>query len=533
MLSSLRQVPDAVVIGAGPNGLAAANVLAARGWSVAVLEAQSQPGGAVRSGQLIEPGYTNDLFSAFYPLAVASPVFSGMDLDQHGLRWCRSALALAHPNIDGSCPVVSSDLDETCASLDLGHPGDGDRWRHLYARWQRLEPAIIGALTGPFPPVRAGARLIGSMSPSELLPFVRFALLPVRRLGEEEFEGEPARRLVAGNALHADFSPEAAISGFFGWLLMGLAQGHGFPVPEGGAGSLTAALVARMQSHGATLSCDARVTSVVIRSGRAVGVRLADGTEVEAGRAVIADVSAPSLFLDLVGEQHLPASYLDGLRRFQWDLATVKVDWTLDGPIPWTSPDARRSGTVHVADSVDALTMGTAALSTGRIPDRPFLLVGQQSMVDPTRQPAGKESAWAYTHVPQQVRGDGGGDDLRGAWDERETQIFAARMEAEIEALAPGFGALIRGRHVFTPPTMESANANLRRGSINGGTAQLHQQLVFRPVPGAGRAGTPVKGLFLGSASAHPGGGVHGACGANAAKAALAAEWRRAVPFSR
>ncbi|CAA9228748.1 MAG: Phytoene dehydrogenase and related proteins [uncultured Acidimicrobiales bacterium] len=526
-------MPDAVVIGAGPNGLAAANVLAARGWTVAVLEAQSQPGGAVRSAELIEPGYTNDLFSSFYPLAVASPVFGAMDLADHGLRWCRSPLALAHPTLDGSCPVVSSDLDETCASLDAGHPGDGDRWRDLYSRWQRLEPSIIGALTGPFPPVRAGLRLVGSIPPSELPAFVRFALLPVRRMGEEEFRGEQARRLMAGNALHADFSPEAAISGFFGWLLMGLAQGHGFPVPEGGAGSLTAALVARMQSHGATLTCDAPVTSVVIRRGRAVGVRLADGTEVEAKRAVIADVAAPSLFLDLVGEQHLPASYLEGIRRFQWDLATVKVDWNLDGPIPWSSPEARRAGTVHVADSVDALTMGTAALSTGQIPDRPFLLVGQQSMVDPTRQPAGKESAWAYTHVPQHVRGDVGGEDLRGVWDERETEVFVARMEHEIEMLAPGFGALIRGRHVFTPSKMEAADANLRHGAINGGTAQLHQQLVFRPVPGAGRPGTPVKGLFLGSASAHPGGGVHGACGANAARAAIAAEWRRAVPFRR
>jgi phytoene dehydrogenase-like protein len=209
------------------------------------------------------------------------------------------------------------------------------------------------------------------------------------------------------------------------------------------------------------------------------------------------------------------------IKRFQWDLATVKVDWTLDGPIPWEHDDARRAGTIHVVDSIDQLTMIAAQYATGCIPSRPFLLVGQQSMTDPTRQPAGKETAWAYTHVPNVVRGDAGGD-LTGSWDEAETDEFVKRMEDEIERLAPGFKALVRGRFVRNPADLEAANANLVGGAVGAGTAQLHQQLVFRPVPGLGRPETPIKGLFLGSASAHPGGGVHGACGANAARAAIA-----------
>jgi phytoene dehydrogenase-like protein len=270
------------------------------------------------------------------------------------------------------------------------------------------------------------------------------------------------------------------------------------------------------------------VESVIVRRRRAVGVRLADGREISARRAVIADVGAPQLFFDLVGRDHLPGNLIDDLeRRFQYDNGTVKVDWALDGPIPWISDDARRAGTVHVAEGMDALTEFTSQLNRKLIPSHPFLLFGQYSMGDPTRAPAGKETAWGYTHVPQEVRGDAGGDGLTGSWDERETDVFVRRMEGEVEALAPGFRDLIRARHVWTPVNMERADQNLVGGAVNGGTAQLHQQIVFRPVPALmGRPETPVRGLFLGSASAHPTGGVHGACGANAARSALA--WSRA-----
>jgi phytoene dehydrogenase-like protein len=249
-------------------------------------------------------------------------------------------------------------------------------------------------------------------------------------------------------------------------------------------------------------------------------VRTQDGREISAGRAVLAGTVAPTLFRDLVGEEHLPRAFLEDLHRFAFDNATVKVDWSLGGPIPWTAADARRAGTVHVADGMDALTRTSAQLSRGLIPDEPFLVMGQYSMVDPTRQPVGKETAWAYTHVPQRVEGDAGGQ-LAGRWDERESELFAARIEAQVERRAPGFRTLIRARHVFTPPSFEAANSNLVGGSVNQGTAQLHQQLIFRPTPGLARAETPIRGLFLAGASAHPGGGVHGAAGANAARAAL------------
>ena len=308
--------------------------------------------------------------------------------------------------------------------------------------------------------------------------------------------------------------------------MCGLGQHVGFPVPEGGAGAITAALTARLEARGATLRCGTRVREVVVRSGRAVAVRTEDGSELDATHAVLADVDAPTLYRDLVGVEHLPDRFVAALGRFEWDNATVKLDWTLDGPIPWRAEPARRAGTIHVTEGVDGLTVNAGELARGLIPSRPFLIMGQQSVTDPSRQPAGKETAWAYTHVPQHPTGDAA-DRIGVTWSERDRHGFVERLEDEVEELAPGFRRLIRGRHTTFPTDFEHEDANLHGGALNGGTARLHQQLVFRPVPGLGRPETPIAGLFLASASAHPGGGVHGGPGGNAARAAVWARRRR------
>ncbi|MFF6999842.1 phytoene desaturase family protein [Streptomyces sp. NPDC008313] len=514
-------MPDAVVIGAGVNGLVAANLLADDGWSVEVLEEQSEPGGAVRHDRGVHPDYVNDVFSSFYPLAAASPVLAGLHLERHGLSWSHAPRVLAHPLSDGRCAVLSRDLDETAASLDAFGPADGESWRELHRVWDRLGDDIIDALFTPFPPLRAVARLAVRVRGAGGLRLARSMVLPVRRLGEEEFEGEGGRLLLAGNALHADLAPEAAGSGGFGWLMSMLGQTYGFPVPVGGSGALTQALVSRLRERGAVLRCGERVAGIVVRGGRAVGVRTAAGEGVRASRAVLADVSVPALYGGLVDESHLPDRLLDDLRRFQWDFATFKVDWALTGPVPWTAPAASSAGTVHLADGVDELTRFAAQVAMRQVPDRPFTLFGQMTTSDPTRSPGGTESAWAYTHVPHEVRGDAGDDGLTGSWDEREQEAMADRVEAQVERFAPGFRALVRARRILAPPTLQSLDANLHGGAINGGTTAMHQQLVFRPIPGTGRPETPVKGLYLASAAAHPGGGVHGAPGANAARAAL------------
>ncbi|MET9429708.1 NAD(P)/FAD-dependent oxidoreductase [Streptomyces sp. NPDC003036] len=513
--------PDAVVIGAGPNGLVAANVLADAGWRVEVLEANDEPGGAVRSDRGVDAEYVSDLFSAFYPLAAASPVIARLNLHEEGLRWSHAPRVLAHPLGDGRCAVLERDQAATAAGLEQFAPGDGLAWDGLCDIWDRLGEDILGALFTPFPPLRSSALLFARLRAAGGLHLARTLLLPVRRLGEEEFHGEGGRLLLAGNALHADLAPESAGSGGFGWLMSMLGQTVGYPVPVGGSGALTAALVRRLERRGGLLRCGERVAEVVVRSGRAVAVRTDDGETVPAGRAVLADVAVPTLYGDLVAPEHLPGRLLDDVRRFQWDWATFKVDWALSGPVPWTAEQAVGAGTVHLADGMDELTRFAAQIAMGRVPDRPFLLVGQMTTADPTRSPAGTESAWAYTHVPHDVRGDAGDDALTGTWDRREREAMADRVEAQVERFAPGFRARIRARRVLAPPTLQALDANLRDGAVNGGTTALHQQLVFRPLPGTGRPETPVEGLYLASAGAHPGGGVHGAPGANAARAAL------------
>jgi phytoene dehydrogenase-like protein len=514
------EVADVVVIGAGPNGLVAANLLAETGLDVVVYEEQPQPGGAVRSGEITVPGFEHDMFSAFYPFCVASPVMQRLDLERWGLRWRRAPLAVAHPTLDGPTAVLSTDLDETAAALDEFAPGDGDVWRRLYELWLRVEGPFMQAFTTPFPPVIGAVRLAGRLRARRMLEFARTGLVPLRRFTEENFRGEGGSLLMAGNALHADLTPDSAGGALFGWILCGLGQHIGFPIPEGGANRLTDALVRRLEALGSRVECNARVERVNVAHGAANGVRLADGRRIDAKVGVLGDVGAPQLYNDLLAPGDTSDSLKWSLRRFQYDNSTVKVDWALSAPVPWASAETSRAGTVHLTESFDALSKATFDLERGVIPARPFLVLGQYSQADPTRQPEGAETAWAYTHVPQRTRGDAAGE-LTGSWDTAELDRFVGRIEDQVERFAPGFKKLILGRHVYGPHELEHANRNLVGGAINGGTAKLHQQLVFRPTLGLARPETPIKNLYLASASAHPGGGVHGAPGANAARALL------------
>ncbi|HEX5566521.1 MAG TPA: NAD(P)/FAD-dependent oxidoreductase [Streptomyces sp.] len=516
--------PDAVVVGAGPNGLVAANLLADAGWRVLVLEAQPEPGGAVRSDRGVHPDYVNDLFSSFYPLAAASPTIRALELERWGLEWSHAPSVVANPFPDGGCAVLHRNREDTARSLETFAPGDGEAYLRLTALWDELGPDLLNAFLTPFPPVRPALSMLARLRAAGGLRLLRMLLLPVRRLGEEEFGGQGGPVLLAGCALHADIFPESTAGTLYGWLLAMMGQQVGWPVPSGGAGALTTALVRRLESRGGTVRCDARVAKVVVAGGRALGVVTGDGQAVRARRAVLADVPAPALYGGLVDWEHLPARLRDDIRRFQWDASTFKVDWAMSGPVPWSAPEAAGAGTVHLAESMDHLTRHSAQLATGAVPDRPFCLVGQMTTADPARSPAGTESAWAYTHLPRRVREDAGGSGLTGAWGPGEREAMADRVEAEVERRAPGFRGRIVARRVLAPPDLEARDESLVGGALNGGTAAVHQQLFLRPVPGTGRPATPVRGLYLASASALPGGGVHGACGANAARAALAAE---------
>ena len=513
---------DAVVIGAGQNGLVAANILADAGLDVVVLEANEEVGGAVRSGQVTRPGFTHDLFSAFYPLGVVSPHIRALQLEAHGLEWVRSHVAVAHPATDGRCAILSTDLDETCASLDSFADGDGDAWRRLFGLWERHGPDFLDFLFAPPPGLAAAAKLGWGAGPRGAARLARFALLPVRRLADEVFRGEGGGWILAGNALHADLTPESSGGGLFGWILAGLGQQVGFPVARGGAGAITRAMEERLEASGGAVVFGARAEEIVLREGRARAVRTTGGEVFEARHAVLASVAAPNLYRNLLPPGAVPAGLRGDLDRFQLDNGTVKVDWALSAPIPWTAAEATKAGTIHVSEGMDGLTKATGELARGLIPENPFLVAGQYSMFEETRAPAGQEAAWAYTHIPQDITGDAAGE-LSGEWGEAELERFANRMEAEMERFAPGFGDLVLDRHLAGPAELEAGNANLIGGAINAGTAQVYQQAVFRPFPGSIGPFTPVPDLYLASASAHPGGALHGGCGANAAWATLAA----------
>ena len=506
---------DAVVIGSGPNGLVGANALIDAGWDVLLLEAQDTIGGAVRSAEITTPGFTSDLFSSFYPLAAASPVIRDLDLGSHGLTWVHAPDVLAHVLDDGPAAVLSTDVNRTADSLEHFAAGDGQAWVDMFAQWQRIRDPLLDALFAPFPPVKSAVRLLRRLRTAGALDLARLAVLPVRQLAAENFAGAGAGLLLTGNALHSDIPPDAAGSGVFGWLLTMMGQDVGYPVPQGGAGQLSGALVNRFTSAGGQVRTGARVTGIDLTHGRARGVRCADGSVVQVRRAILADVSAPALYTDLIGTDHLPPALSRNLRRFRWDHSTLKVNWALSGPVPWTAQNARQAGTIHFGVDDTGFVDFAADLSVGRLPSRPFVLVGQMTTSDPSRSPAGTESVWAYTHVPQGIE-----------WSRERMQAHADGVRENLERLAPGFSDRILAEHLQTPADLELADANLVGGATNGGSARIQQQLFFRPIPGLGRPETPFPGLYLASASAHPGGGVHGACGWNAALSALRADGR-------
>lgn len=522
---------DAVVIGSGPNGLVAANLLVDQGWDVVLLEAQPTIGGAVRSDSSVHPGFVHDTYSSFYPLAAASPVIQELRLERYGLEWSHAPAVVGTPFSDGRWGILHRDPAVTAESLESFASGDGDAYLELVEAWRTVGDQIVAALLTPFPPVRRGTALAARLPRVGGLAYVRTLMSPLRAMLDQRFRGAGARMIFAGNALHADIPMDASGSGAFAMILTMVGQQCGFPVPKGGSGMLSKALADRFTSRGGEIRRSCRATSIVVDRRRATGVRTEHGDVVEARKAVLADVSAPALYGGLVAAEHLPDRVMRRIADFEWDPGTVKVDWALDGPVPWRAAPPHAPGTVHLSETLEEVTQAQLELANGAVPSRPFLVMGQMATADPTRAPAtGGESLWAYTHVPQNYRRDAGDGSITGRWDRDDVERMADRMQSLVEEYAPGLAGRVVARRAMGPHELEAGDENLVRGALNGGTSGIHQELVFRPIPGLGRPETPVRGLFLASSSAHPGGGVHGACGSNAARAALAhdriALWR-------
>ncbi|HEU4976731.1 MAG TPA: NAD(P)/FAD-dependent oxidoreductase [Baekduia sp.] len=495
---------DAVVVGAGPNGLAAAITLAEAGRRVTVLEAADHPGGAVRTEELTLPGFHHDTYSAVYPAAAASPVFARFELERHGLRWIHPGACYAHVLDEGRAGALYRSLDETAAALEQLHPGDGEAWRRFAAPYLEHFGAVRDTMLAGFPPVGGPTRLVARLGLGGVLGFARLVLMPADALGRELFADPGARAWLYGSAMHGDTPPRAAGSAVAAAYLNFLGHAVGWPSPEGGAGRLADALVGRLRELGGEVRTGARVTRLAVERGRVTGAQTADGDRVSAG-IVVATVMPHALLALCDGS--LPERYVRALGRYRYGPATVKVDWALDGPIPWASEHARRAGTVHVGGDADEVVHATQVHD--HAPERPFLLLGQQSLADPSRAPAGQHTAWAYTHGPRE---SGWADDL---------PAVAERIEAQVERFAPGFRDRILARRVVGPRELQARNANLVGGDVGGGSYGL-DQVVFRPAPSLSPYRTPIRGLTLGSAAAFPGGAVHGVPGHAAARVALA-----------
>ncbi|MGH9405193.1 MAG: phytoene desaturase family protein [Terriglobia bacterium] len=463
---------DAVIIGSGPNGLAAAIVLARAGRSVQVIEAEDTIGGGARSAALTLPGFVHDICSAVHPLARASPLFRTLPLGEYGLSWIDPPAPVAHPLDDGSAVVAERSVDLTAKTLGE----DGDAYRRLFkplaADWQKLSAAVLGPLRPPNHPLA-------------LLRFGFSAFRSASGLARSLFKQERARALFAGMAAHSVLPLEQRASGAFGLVLGITAHQVGWPIPRGGSQKIADSLASSLRALGGEIVTGSRVTSF---------------DQLPPARAVLCDLT-PRHLIEIAGARLTPG-FKRRLARFRYGPGVYKLDYALAGPIPWHAPECRRAGTVHLGGTLDEIAASERAAWRGNVCERPFVLLAQPSLFDPTRAPAGKHTAWAYCHVP-----NGSGADM------------ASRIESQIERFAPGFRDLVLARSILTPAGLERHNANLAGGDISGGANNL-SQLVARPTLQLYR--TSGKGLYLCSASTPPGGGVHGMCGYFAAQAALA-----------
>ncbi len=494
---------DAIVIGAGPNGLTAAVTLARAGRSVLCVEATATLGGAAQTAELTLPGFKHDVFSAVHPAAIASPVFASLDLERHGLRWIQPEIAMAHPLPGGRSAALAQDLEHTVRSLDALGAGDGQRWQAFVSPYLQHFEAVRATMLAGFPPT-AGAKLLPALKLEGTLELVRLLLMSAEALAGEVLRGDGAAWLY-GSSLHGDAPLDGAGSAIAGVWLNVLGHAVGWPSPEGGAGAITGALARLLHELGGETRTSAPAARVLARGGRVIGVELADGEKL-AARTVIA-TTPPHGLVALAGDA-LGDAYTRRALRFRYGPQTMKFDWALDAPIPWENEDARRAGTVHVGGTVPELRSALHQVSSGRLPDQPFLLSGQQSIADPTRAPAGKHTAWAYTHTPAGVD-----------WA-RERAPFADAVELQIERFAPGFRDCVLARRIMSPGDLEARNPSLPGGDVGHGSYAM-DQLIFRPLPSLNPYATPLGGLFIGGASTFPGGAVHGVNGHAAARAAL------------
>jgi phytoene dehydrogenase-like protein len=465
---------DAVVIGSGPNGLCAGIALQQAGARTVIVEGKETIGGGVRSAELTLPGFVHDSCAAIFPLSVASPFISSLPLEQFGLQWAHAPLPVAHPLDGGRAAAAYRSLDETAEALGR----DAGRYRFLYRHMLRHWPTFSADLLGPLP-----------LPPEDIITFMRFgagALLPATTLARLQFRTEEARALFIGMSAHSMLALNSLSSAAYGLVIGATTHAVGWPFPIGGAQKIADALAGYYRSLGGEI-----VTGCMVRS-------LEDVPE---ARAVLFDVT-PRQLLRMMGPR-FPESYQRSLQRYRYGVGVFKIDYALDGPVPWLAEAAHQTATLHLGGAWDDIARAEDATARGKHPQRPYVLVAQPSLFDRTRAPQGKHTLWAYCHVPHGSRVD-----------------MTEAIEGQIERFAPGFKKLVLARKVRGPAEMEAHNPNYIGGDINGGVQDIWQ-LYNRPALRLNPYSTPVENVFICSSSTPPGGGVHGMSGYHAAQSAL------------
>ncbi|MGI4737154.1 MAG: phytoene desaturase family protein [Janthinobacterium lividum] len=472
---------DAVVVGSGPNGLAAAIVLQQAGLSVLLLEGKNELGGGLRTAELTLPGFHHDICSAIHPLGVGSPFFQTLPLAQYGLEYLTPPVAAAHPFDDGTAAAVVNSLTDTANGLGVDAAAYRRLLAPLLASWPRIANDVLAPLHVP-------------RHPLDMARFGFSALLPATVLARR-FAGEKAKGLLAGMAAHAIQPLGNLATSAIGLVLLIAAHRQGWPLAKGGSQALADALVAHFVALGGRVETGTYVRSLA---------------QLPAARAVLLDVT-PAQLLQLAGHS-LSSIYQWQLRRYRYGMGVFKIDWALAEPIPFTAPECAQAGTVHLGGTLAEIAAGERASARGQHPARPFVLLAQQSLFDATRAPAGRHTAWAYCHVPNGSRVD-----------------MTAAIEGQVERFAPRFGARILARHTFSPAQLEDYNPNYVGGDINGGLLDI-SQLFTRPALRASPYRTSLRGLYVCSSATPPGGGVHGLCGYYAARRALRDVFRLPAP---
>ncbi len=521
---------DAVIVGAGHNGLACAFVLARAGWEVLVVERAGAPGGAIRTAEVTLPGFRHDLFAMNLNLFASSPFFAKHG-DELGLELVHSDRPFASVFPDGPSIAITTDRDATRESIAAVSPDDAERWSATEQHFQRIAPHMLSLLGAPVPSLaayralRRGRRKLGKSWPYELS---RLALMSPRELVEEHFESDEVRALVAAWGMHLDFAPDVSGGAIFPFLETFASAQHGMVLGKGGASAMVDSLVGACERRGVSFELGNGAKSIRVDDGAAIGVLLDDGVRVEARRAVVANL-APSLVFDsLVPGAAVPPAYLEAVQRFRHGPGTMMIHLALDSLPAWSaSPALAESAYVHVSGHLDDMSLAYTQAQSGLLPAAPSLVVGQPTVVDPSRAPEGKHVLWIQVRmVPGEIRGDAIGEIDTTSWDEAREPV-ADRVLAQLEGYAPGLSERTLARHVLSPLDLERYNPNLIGGDSLGGSHHPMQYFFLRPVPGWSRYATPIKRLHLCGASTWPGAGVGAGSGFLLAKQLRRAARRR------